>query len=166
MSWTIRFAKAADAGELPQVEKSAGFRFRTIPHLSWLAEGDDMPVARHQMYISQGTEWVALSESGELVGFLAAEIIQLDLHIWEVAVRDDAQGRGIGRRLIEVASAFAVERRLAFLTLTTFSEIPWNAPWYERLGFETVSDDARLSAIMESEIARGLPGRCAMRKKV
>jgi ribosomal protein S18 acetylase RimI-like enzyme len=166
MGWTIRFAEATDAGKLPQVERSAGLRFRTIPDLAWLADGDDMPIERHLRYIAQGTEWVALNQAGELLGFLAAEIIQRDLHIWELAVRDDAQGRGIGRGLIEVACAFAADKRLAFLMLTTFADVPWNAPWYERLGFQRVLDDARLSAIVSSEIARGLPGRCAMRKGV
>lgn len=164
MNWTVRLAEIADADELPQLEFSAGQRFRTIPHLSWLADGDDMPADRHRGYIEQGTEWVALSKTGELVGFLAAELIDHDLHVWQLAVRADVQNRGIGRRLIETATAFAHDRGLRSLTLTTFLDVPWNAPWYSRLGFEISPDDERLAALVRIENERGLPSRCAMRK--
>lgn len=164
MSWTIRVGETADADGLPAVERSAGLRFREIPELAFLADGDDMPVERHRRYIAQGTEWVALNDSGEPVGFLAAEIVGRDLHIWELAVRADFQNRGIGRQLIANASSFSRERGLAALTLTTFANVPWNAPWYVRLGFAISTDDERLDALVRSEIERGWPGRCGMRK--
>jgi ribosomal protein S18 acetylase RimI-like enzyme len=104
MNWTIRAAEPADATVLPPLEASAGQRYRSIPHLAWLADGEDMPTEVHDRHIAQGTEWVASSETGELVAFLAAEIIHDDLHIWEFAVRADVQCRGIGRRLVEVAT--------------------------------------------------------------
>jgi hypothetical protein len=62
-------------------ERSAGFL--AIPDLARLASGDEMSVQTHQRYISQGTEWVAVEENQDLVGFLAAEIIARDLHMWE-----------------------------------------------------------------------------------
>jgi hypothetical protein len=54
------------------------------------------------------------------------------------------------------------------LTLTTFRDVPWNAPFYARFGFETLAPgelDPRLEAILRAEIAHGIPGdrRCAMR---
>src|SRR5882724_2831561 len=164
MSWTIRVAALADASALPQVEFSAGRRFLAIPDLAWLADGDEMPVEAHQRYIAQGTEWVAVNESQELVGFLAAEIVNRDLHIWEFAVRGDVQNRGIGRQLINAATVFARERHLESLTLTTFTDVSWNAPWYSRLGFEMSSGDERLAALVRTETERGWPPRCAMRK--
>jgi ribosomal protein S18 acetylase RimI-like enzyme len=164
MNWTIRRAELTDAGDLPPVEHSAGQRFRTIPHLAWLADGDEMSVDAHRLYIGQGTEWVALSETREIAGFLAAEVIDRDLHIWELAVRAEVQSRGIGRRLIEVAGVFANDSQLKSLTLTTFADVPWNAPWYSRHGFELSSEDQRLAELIRLENERGLLGRCAMRK--
>jgi GNAT superfamily N-acetyltransferase len=166
MRWTIRVAALTDASALPQIEFSAGRRFLTIPDLAWLADGDDMPVEAHQRYIVQGTEWVALNENQDLVAFLAAEIVNRDLHIWEIAVRGDVQNRGIGRELINVAIAFARERYLESLTLTTFAHVPWNAPWYSRLGFEISSDDERLATLVLAETERGWPRRCAMRRTI
>jgi len=163
MTVTIRSAAMADAATLPPIELSAGRSFLAIPDLAWLAAEQDVPVETHQRYISLGTEWVAVSENQDIVGFLAAEILHEDLHIWELAVREDLQRKGIGRRLLDVARMFAQQRRLKSLTLTTFADVLWNAPWYSRLGFQTCHDDQRLSALVLAETERGLPRRCAMR---
>lgn len=166
MNWTIRLAELADAAYLPQVEHSAGQRFLEVPALSSFAHGEDMPVAAHQRLILQGTEWVAVTEDGDCVAFLAAEAIDGELHIWELAVRADLQNMGIGSRLVEVATAFARRHRLTGLTLTTFADAPWNAPWYMRLGFEVCPESERLGSILQSERERGWPNRCAMRKPI
>ena len=49
---------------------------------------------------------------------------------------------GIGRALLEKAIADARRRRLVALTLTTFRDVIWNAPFYQKLGFR-VMDDAQ-----------------------
>ena len=54
------------------------------------------------------------------------------------------------------------------MTLTTFRTIPWNCPFYERLGFRTLDEadlSPRLLAVLDEEDAHGLPRdtRCAMR---
>ena len=66
---------------------------------------------------------------------------------------------GLGRQLIETASAWAQGRRLTALTLTTFAEVPWNAPYYARLGFHVVPQEdltAGMRGIRDREAARGL----------
>ena len=50
----------------------------------------------------------------------------------------DWQGKGIGRRLIACV-ADRPAKGLASLTLTTFRDVPWNAPFYARLGFEMIT---------------------------
>ncbi|RUQ46321.1 GNAT family N-acetyltransferase, partial [Corynebacterium pseudodiphtheriticum] len=49
------------------------------------------------------------------------------------------------------------------VTLTTFKHVPWNAPFYTRLGFKPETDP-RLAQILADEYAHGFePGsRCAM----
>jgi hypothetical protein len=45
------------------------------------------------------------------------------------------------------------------LSLSTFREVPWNAPYYRRLGFVDVADEALtpgMRAIREEHLARGL----------
>ena len=78
----------------------------------------------------------------------------------------DWQGKGIGRRLIACVADQARKRGLASLTLTTFRDVPWNAPFYARLGFEMITTlTPELREKREEEMAHGLAydARCAMR---
>jgi GNAT superfamily N-acetyltransferase len=165
---TIRPARAEDAGALPSIEQSAGEAFRTIPELAWLADGDNISAERHRALIADGACWVAAEEKGRPVGFLSAGIEGDALHIWELDVRLDRQGSGIGRALLERAVADARLRGLAAVTLTTFRAVHWNAPFYRKLGFrilEGAEIDGRLTGLLGDEAEHGMPSdqRCAMR---
>ncbi|BFV60853.1 hypothetical protein KCMC57_up59570 [Kitasatospora sp. CMC57] len=62
-------------------------------------------------------------------------------------------GRRGGDRRGRAAVAFPA------LTLTTFAEVPWNAPYYVRCGFEVIEGDEvgpGLRAIRAREAAHGL----------
>ncbi|WP_415768888.1 GNAT family N-acetyltransferase [Pseudomonas sp. LB3P38] len=101
-------------------------------------------------------------------GFVSAVEVDNELHIQELSVRQHFQGRGAGRKLLLTAVAHARDRALYGLTLTTFRDLPWNEPFYQRMGFETLSPaqlDLRLATVLSDEVAHGLPGesRCAMR---
>lgn len=165
----IRPAKPADVRHLPDIEQSAGELFRTIDDLAWIADSENLTDPRYADLIQGGASWVAETEDGRLIGFLCAEIMLGELHIHELAVALDFQRRGIGRQLLETAVVRAIEGDLSGVTLTTFRALAWNEPFYARAGFETLSADGlgpRLAAIMQFEIARGLPAfrRCAMRR--
>jgi GNAT superfamily N-acetyltransferase len=160
----VRPAVTADAALLPAVERLAASAFWALPELAWLAEGEVMDAGLQAAAIADGTCWVADGGGGTLAGFLCAERCDETLHIREVSVRHDCQGAGIGGRLVAAAVAHARALGLAAVTLTTFRAVPWNAPFYARLGF-VEADDARLRAELEADAAHGLPaaGRCAMR---
>lgn len=164
----IRPTIAADCHALPAVELSAAESFRAAPGLEWLADaGEFKPVDLHRRRVDEGTSWVAEFD-GEPVGFLCAEICDRQLHVWELAVRRDRQGLGLGRRLVAAAVDEACRRGLDALTLSTFRDLPWNEPFYARLGFVRIDDlhrEPRLTGILRSEVEQGLPGdrRCAMR---
>jgi GNAT superfamily N-acetyltransferase len=170
MTQTIRIEAAlpCDAALLPAIEQSAGELFRTAPGLEWVADHDNTPADFYGPLIAAGTVWVAREAAAGPVGFLSAEAMGGGLHLWEMAVRQDRQGRGLGRRLLAEARDLALARGLNGLTLTTFRDVAWNAPFYERQGFRVIQDDALapwMIDILIGEIDRGLPGerRCAMR---
>jgi GNAT superfamily N-acetyltransferase len=163
----IRAGQLEDADLLPSIERSAGAAFRSIPALSWIAGDGVLSEEEHRRFAGSGTSWVAEDEGGP-VGFLVAERVPPALHIWEIAVRLDRQGRGLGTRLIETAIKGAREEGLSEMTLTTFRDVPWNEPFYQRLGFVSLGDGDigdRLAAILSNEAERGLPAdrRVAMR---
>ena len=165
---TIRIAQEADTEALPDIEQSAGEAYRGIAELAWIADDDNQTVERHRELIAKGTCWVAVEHDDQPVAFLSAELHDDTLHIWELAVRLDRQRSGIGRALLEKAIEHARERRLAALTLTTFRDVIWNAPFYQKLGF-LMLDDAlageRVRQVLRREVQHGMPAsrRCAMR---
>lgn len=53
----------------------------------------------------------------------------------------DRARQGLGKRLLVTAAAWAQQQGLAALTLTTYAHVPWNAPYYERLGFRIMTED-------------------------
>lgn len=163
----IRHACLGDAEEMPRLEQSAGELFRSAPGLAYVADGDNHPVERYRSLIESGWCWIAQGSDGRPVGFLCAERFEQEIHICELAVDLDHQRRGIGRRLLDIPIGAAARDGLDAVTLTTFRDLPWNAPFYDRLGFREIEPDAmgpRLRAILDLEAQAGLPSdrRCAM----
>jgi GNAT superfamily N-acetyltransferase len=163
----IRLTKIEDVDLLPDIELSAGESFRDLPDQAWIAEDDHMSVETHLKYVIRGTSWVALADD-QRVGFLCAELVVRGLHVWELSVRREWQGKGIGRRLIETAMEHARRTTLRSVTLPTFRQVPWNEPFYRSLGFEIIDAqklEPRLATILHAEIQHGFPSglRCAMR---
>lgn len=178
--WQIRPARRHEAALLPAVEDAAGALFRTIPDLAWIVDDDVMPAEAHLAAIEAGTCWVA-ADGDRIAGFLSARAATEDgtgtdagrtvLHVWEMSVASAHQGRGLGRALLEHAAAHAAAQAMAAVTLTTFCDVAWNAPFYARTGFAILPDAAltpRLRGVLAAEIAHGLPAarRCAMRRPV
>lgn len=162
---TVRPTRPGDVTALPAIERAAGERFRDYPELAWLAEGEVISAEQHLDYAERGLSWLALAND-QPVGFILAELHASSLFIVELSVHLDWQGKGIGRRLIACVADQARKRGLASLTLTTFRDVPWNAPFYARLGFEMITTlTPELREKREEETAHGLAydSRCAMR---
>jgi ribosomal protein S18 acetylase RimI-like enzyme len=160
----IRPGLSEDLPAIERAELSAGTLFEGT-HMDW-AIGDTTLPADLREGIANGTLWVA-EVDGLVTGFLLGEAIGEHFHIWEIAVSRELQGRGIGLALVETALAAAAGRGLKQATLTTDRSLPWNAPWYLRLGF-TIAKEAdaprHLSAQLDSEPRPNL--RCAMVRKL
>jgi GNAT superfamily N-acetyltransferase len=56
-------------------------------------------------------------------------------HIWDIVVRPEARGRGVGRALIAAAEQWARDRGYRLLTLNVFVENRAALRLYEELGF-------------------------------
>ncbi len=167
----IRPARPADAARLPEIERSAGRAFLALPELAWIADDTVLSEARHLELIAAEATLVAVGEDDLPVGFAAAEAIDGDFHLWELSVRRDLQSRGIGRRLVAEIVETARRRGLAAVTLTTFVDVAWNRPFYERSGFGVVAErdlSLRLRAVIDAEVAAGLSraSRCAMVRRL
>lgn len=106
-----------------------------------------------------GRLWVALADEAP-VGFAHVVVHERNVaHLEEVDVHPDHGRRGVGRQLVQTVCAWATSHGLDAVTLTTFRDVPWNMPFYARLGFEPVDPDAvgaELRAVVDDEARRGL----------
>lgn len=106
-----------------------------------------------------GRLWVALADDTP-VGFAHVELLEPSVaHLEELDVHPDHGRRGIGTRLVTAVCRWARNQGYDRLTLTTFRNVPWNMPFYARLGFEEIPPAERtpvLQAIVDDETRRGL----------
>ena len=134
----IRRPTNHDLPILRDIERAAGEAFRTIG-MPEIADDEPLPLDVLAAYAAAGRAWVAADPGGPPVAYLIADVVDANLHIEQVSVHPRAARRGIGRRLIEHAADHAREHGLTGLTLTTFAEVPWNAPYYGRCGFRVIA---------------------------
>ncbi|EPK8020305.1 GNAT family N-acetyltransferase [Providencia rettgeri] len=163
----IRLATPFDAKHLPAVEASAGQAFSSVEKYQWLAEGEGQTEQDHLGFISAQLEWVVVNDCDEPIGFINAENHHHSLHICEVSVCQQWQGQGLGKKLIKQVLDAALARKITVVTLTTCRDVPWNAPYYQRLGFKILEINeltTELQAILQSEVDAGFAAedRCAM----
>ena len=159
----IREASLTDLPVLRDIERAAGTPFRDIGMAS-IADDEPPTIDELTTYQRAGRAWV---HGDPPVAYVLAAEVDGYAHIEQVSVHPRHSRRGVGRALLDHVGAWAATRRLAGLTLTTFADVPWNAPYYARLGFVVVTDlTPGLRAIRAHETARGLDAwpRVAMRR--
>ncbi len=169
--YSIRLATHEDAQFLPAVEESAGQTFAGHPKFDWIAKGEVQPVENHVECIRKDLEWLVVDSHDQPVGFIMVEHLTGSLHIVELSVQQSAQGKSLGKRLITQVIDFAKSQQVSHVTLTTFRDIPWNAPYYQRLGFSIMAASQltpELDAILQQEVDAGFQAadRCAMQLSV
>ncbi|WP_058234461.1 GNAT family N-acetyltransferase [Devriesea agamarum] len=155
----IRPAVAEDIPDIRALEVAAGQRFRQVG-LERVADDDPPEVEVLACLIAHGQLWVAQSCNGfRIDGWACGEDIDGHGHVEQVSVHPDAAGKGLGRRLVSAVESWARAQGSHWITLTTYRDIPWNGPWYERLGYRLFPEaqwGPHLKAVREQEIAHGL----------
>jgi GNAT superfamily N-acetyltransferase len=158
----IRLATSEDFEGITKAELSAGELFRGT-HMEW-AVGETTD--RERLCEALGTDflWVA-AVNGAVAGFLMGGTCDENFHIYEAATHQRYRGQKIGAKLIETALANAASKNIKAATLTTDRTLPWNAPYYYKLGFQLMNHDKltkQLALILSAE--RNPSQRCAMLK--
>lgn len=165
--YAVRLATPADLPRLPAIERAAATRFRDTAFAAMAAA----PLVATAIDRAHERVWVATAPDGALVGFAIAMPLDAGIHLHELDVHPAHARRGLGARLIGAVAAWATGTGARAVTLLTFRDIPWNAPYYARLGFVSLADEALstgLRALREAEGLAGLPlaARVAMRLDV
>lgn len=107
----------------------------------------------------QGLLWVA-ALGGMPVGFaLIRMLARRRPHLEEMDVHPRHGRQGLGKGLVQAAIEWGRANQQHSLTLTTFRHLPWNMPFYVRLGFVELSPaelEPELAELLRDEAARGL----------
>jgi GNAT superfamily N-acetyltransferase len=154
----LRPARPDDVTRLRDIEWASAQRYRDFG-LDHVADDEPASIETLAAYAADGRAWVAGTGDDLPVGYILVDEVDGAAHIEQVSVEPDHQGRGIGKALIGRARAWAEERGMPALTLTTFGHIPWNRPLYEHLGFRVIPEaelGPELRAVRDREAGHGL----------
>jgi GNAT superfamily N-acetyltransferase len=165
---SIRAARADELERVQTIENEAGELFAQLG----MVGADDVPpvsLARLEAARRDGRLVVVTDAEDLAIGFALVETVDGEPHLKELDVLPDHGRRGLGRRLVAHVVGRARAAGAPGLSLTTYRDVPWNGPFYLRLGFRELADEAlgpELSAVRRREREAGLDDagpRIAMR---
>lgn len=155
----VRLATVDDVPGIQATEVAAGERFRGIedPRIARCADAPPYWTEGLERASVEQRAWVAVDHDGSIIGFAVAWVVDGEGHLDELAVMPAHGRRGVGRALVDGVVAWTRAQGLASITLTTFRDVPWNGPYYEKLGFRVVSTlTPALQALIDEQATWGL----------
>ena len=152
MELDLRLACPADLSSVQGIEDAADQVFAAVMDISTWGGS-----ATGQERVDEPGFLFVAAETDEVVGF--AHVLDLDgrAHLEQIAVRPDRARRGIGSALLDRVCRYAAEQGFAQVTLRTFADVVWNAPFYARHGFVVLQPEPEwMAPLRESEERVGL----------
>jgi len=145
MNGIIRPAVPEDAAVLHAIEARAdALLIDSLGAPAWPAAGDGAERLGAPGFVLV----IEDPEDASPVGFIHVLDADGHAHLEQLSVLPSFGRQGYGRRLVHAALDEARERGYTRMSLRTFAEIPWNAPFYASCGF--------LESIPETPFQRGL----------
>jgi GNAT superfamily N-acetyltransferase len=132
--FAIRPASAADIAALPAIESRARLVLYGMAGLGAIAELPPIPIER----LRRGPCWVADDGSGKILGFALADRLDRDVVLETLSILPEFSRGGLGRALVDAVKNWAQAASAASLLVCTYRDIPWDAPFFVRLGFVEV----------------------------
>jgi GNAT superfamily N-acetyltransferase len=158
--YRITAARANDLPLLPAVELAAARLLAGHAPESVLTETTNDEELKEALLL--GHLWVALADDVP-VGFAHVKVLEPTVaHLEEIDVHPEHGRRGLGTKLVMAVCAWAARDGYRSVTLTTFRDLPWNMPFYARLGFQVIVPEEfspALRSVLEDETRRGLDPR-------
>ncbi|MFI7444029.1 GNAT family N-acetyltransferase [Nonomuraea indica] len=146
----VRWAEHAELPDLVAIELAADGLFEQV--------GITFPPGTTQ--IEEVTDAASVLVDGvPPAGFALVGRADGNVHLDQLAVHPDRMRLGIGGRLIAAVLDHAAASGAPAVTLTTFRDVPWNAPWYARHGFTVLPEGQwgpELRALVEHERELGI----------
>ncbi len=168
--YRIRPTTAADVPLLGAIERDAAELYRAAGRWN-VAYETTRTDGEHVFGLRHGIHWVAVDSAGKPCGFALGSLVDGHLHLLELGVARPHQRRGLGTLLLIGVIEHGRRRGDPTVTLTTERNLPWNAPFYRRHGFDEIEAgalDGGIATVLAGDIAAGLDPatRCAMAKRL
>ena len=159
---SIRRVTAEDLERLQAIEDEADELFASVfSTVGWHPAPPGVERSRQPGYIL-----VASDEPGSaLLGFAHVLGVPGGDHLEQLSVRPSMMRRGHGRALVEAVTRESGRRGCDRVTLRTYADIPWNAPFYASCGFvrsDPDTDFLRNLLAVEQQLDRGYGRRVQM----
>ncbi|HMG49604.1 MAG TPA: GNAT family N-acetyltransferase [Inquilinus sp.] len=157
-AYRIRPGRPDEVDAVRAIEVAAASLFRGVG-LPQIAASAPSEMAEVLLRARTGRLLVTVDAADRPVAFALFSEIDGTLHIEELDVDPGHGRRGLGAALIARIDAIARDRGLPALTLSTFRDVPWNAPYYAKLGFVPIPDGdlgPGLAAIREMIATKGV----------
>lgn len=168
LEYPVRPARIEDIERLREIEQKASEMFLGTPH-SIVAELSGMTAEFLAEQIGKEQVWTACDDRGTPIGFAVALVVDGEAHLNELSVDPDHGRKGVGRLLTNIVCEWARSSGNTSITLSTFRNIAWNAPFYSKLGFievpvESLGPELQQFRRNERNAGLDLDSRLIMRK--
>lgn len=143
----IRSVQVKDAGQIRDLCHQALGYDSTLEKVAAQIEKFNLPDSGHFCFVYEE------DQTGHILGYVEAEVYEslysdAGLNILGLAVFPFAQGRGIGRQLMERVEELAKSKHYAFIRLNSASHRKEAHLFYERIGYEGNKTQKRFLKIM------------------
>ena len=144
----IRSVQVKDAGQIRDLcHQSLGYD-STLEKVAAQIDKLNSPDSGHYCFVYEE------DQTGHILGYVEAEVYEslysdAGLNILGLAVFPSAQGRGIGRQLMERVEDLAKSKHYAFIRLNSASHRKEAHVFYERIGYEGNKTQKRFLKIMD-----------------
>lgn len=174
--YRVRPARGNEIGELQNIDLASATLFRGTGLIDFGPLGEPtqpIPEDRLRKGFGDGLIWVAVDSMEEIVGFALCSDRSEDLYLDQLSVLPRHGRQGLGTRLLRRCLQEAEARAFHRVSLSTFRKVPWNGPFYRKLGFREIPSwrlkdwqaeirelqkltmDVRLRCFMQRTIKRG-----------
>lgn len=133
---------------MQRIERSAGEMFRDVG-MTAIADDDPPSLLEFAQYADAGRAFVLVHDDDRPIGYVLVDVVDGCAHIEQVSVHRDHHRHGYGQQLIDHVVGWARDQGMPAVTLTTFTDVPWNAPYYERCGFRSLTEAELTPGLIE-----------------
>jgi GNAT superfamily N-acetyltransferase len=141
--FAMRTASVAEIDTLCEIDADASTLF--------VEAGLDLDLpAGHEFLIAERSRWLrslaagktllVIGSTGTALGFAASGTRDGEPYLDQLSVRSHFMRIGLGTALLGATEHMARAAGGRALWLTTYRHLPWNRPFYERMGFEVVAE--------------------------